>query len=529
MEPNESNSNCSLVPAKIFSLFALLFFCISNPAAALPNCSSQIYDVESDGYGWENGESCVVTGNSEVTVFPAPVGASQPVCIFQLSDADNDGYGWENSTSCIVTADSVPPPLFVNEQTGMPVDLQRVYWDGNTDFANKTIQCDLYYFNEVDRIYKVLEEYYQHYEDRGWPEATHPSTQFYHRPIPSTAPHEGWITDFKTSENENAREFSNGTPQWTVEDGLYFGPTMLQAPYVEFVQLANGIKAIRRWVRKDGGTALRLRYSGERIRDNGYYECRDLSGADFRPTGRIGTPTTTPFVKSDIVLTANDQEQAPNEIVNLKTGMPVTLEKAYWNYNEDVAGKFIYCTDYTWFADNNQYIASVGRGTEELFFAYHYPDTDNAIHYYRSFDGSIQALEQVEIENGTLMDSAGFMFASQYVEKIDDDRVQFWTKSEYYTLCDGVPTGTAPQSSDVGTTDETSTGSESTDNGIVGNLVGQNNDVDETAANQGIQGENSVPTVSGTNSSGGGSLLSIFLFILVWFRPIGRSALRVVT
>jgi hypothetical protein len=55
-----------------------------------PYCSST-RDPDGDGWGWENGKSCVIPTNS-----------GTPFCQNPNSDPDGDGWGWENGRSCLV-------------------------------------------------------------------------------------------------------------------------------------------------------------------------------------------------------------------------------------------------------------------------------------------------------------------------------------------------------------------------------------------------------------------------------------------
>lgn len=72
---------------------------------SVPVCQSANSDADGDGYGWENQASCqVAAGTSNAT--PATEVPSLPLCQFASSDADGDGYGWENQTSCVVPNDS---------------------------------------------------------------------------------------------------------------------------------------------------------------------------------------------------------------------------------------------------------------------------------------------------------------------------------------------------------------------------------------------------------------------------------------
>jgi len=127
-----------------------------------PVCSSAVSDHDGDGWGWENNRSCVFSSSST----PAPQQATQqvpqaeqavasgsPVCASAVSDTDNDGWGFENGASCIVTAASAagstttsvvtpgvaPPPVaaavpgFSND--GNPICLTDASDDGNNGFG----------------------------------------------------------------------------------------------------------------------------------------------------------------------------------------------------------------------------------------------------------------------------------------------------------------------------------------------------------------------------------------------------------
>lgn len=80
----------------------------SSPAT-LPTCSSSAVDPDGDGYGWENNQSCVVSGQPIPATAQANPGVT-PVCQSANSDPDGDGYGWEQGQSCVVagTANAAP-------------------------------------------------------------------------------------------------------------------------------------------------------------------------------------------------------------------------------------------------------------------------------------------------------------------------------------------------------------------------------------------------------------------------------------
>ena len=72
-----------------------------------PVCRSSSSDPDGDGFGWENNQSCLVTGSSTVnTNSDSSSNNSKPSCSSRSSDPDGDGFGWENNRSCIVDASS---------------------------------------------------------------------------------------------------------------------------------------------------------------------------------------------------------------------------------------------------------------------------------------------------------------------------------------------------------------------------------------------------------------------------------------
>jgi len=81
-----------------------------------PHCTSATADPDGDGYGWENSSTCIVDANTTITtndlVSPTvnevitinDLGAGQfPICSNTASDPDSDGYGWENNATCVVS------------------------------------------------------------------------------------------------------------------------------------------------------------------------------------------------------------------------------------------------------------------------------------------------------------------------------------------------------------------------------------------------------------------------------------------
>ena len=348
------------------------------------------------------------------------------VCAHQYSDADGDGHGWENNASCVITNESAPAPTFINEETGQVVELIRPYWDGNKDIANRTIQCDLYHFDDDSRAYTLAPD--------GWPPT---SFEFNHLPIPSTSPYLGWLESWRT----------NGAPFWTISDGLYrgensgTGQTMLKEEYIESVTESSGNKAIRIWVNAGYRTSLD-HHQESWVLEDGFYQCRDISGEDFSPTGAPGQPSAIEHSLADLTISVSDAENPitipiAEESSNLETGQPVILQKLYWDYNTDLAGKSLACIFFSW--RSGAYRQGIQQPT---FYTFDYlVQGNNSIHYHSSFEGQ-QGQEALPVENGIIEPNRA-VFVSPMGE-VTDSAIRFWFSSEAYTECEAKPSGTAP-------------------------------------------------------------------------------------
>ncbi len=76
-----------------------------NTPSGIPYCESNQSDPDGDGYGWENGKSCLVrANNNDENDTNITDNDSQAIiyCKSAKSDPDGDGYGWENGKSCKV-------------------------------------------------------------------------------------------------------------------------------------------------------------------------------------------------------------------------------------------------------------------------------------------------------------------------------------------------------------------------------------------------------------------------------------------
>ena len=119
---------------------------------AFPTCVSDASDPDGDGFGWEDGATCIVgedstsAGNTDEDTTTAgnmdegsapdsppeerstPTSSANPVCESEDSDPDGDGFGWENSQTCVVvlqdSTDSPNPTDLL--PTGLPVRIMAV-------------------------------------------------------------------------------------------------------------------------------------------------------------------------------------------------------------------------------------------------------------------------------------------------------------------------------------------------------------------------------------------------------------------
>ncbi len=85
-------------------------------------CSSAAFDSDGDGWGWENNTSCVM---QQAPVTPQ----GRPVCSSAAFDSDGDGFGWENSTTCIVQSN---PQQNICSSTAADTDGDGWGWEDNS-------------------------------------------------------------------------------------------------------------------------------------------------------------------------------------------------------------------------------------------------------------------------------------------------------------------------------------------------------------------------------------------------------------
>ncbi len=81
-----------------------------------PVCSADVVDDNSDGYGFENGQSCLITSSGSIA--PAtpvqnvpPLSELFPECSTNIIDENSDGFGFENGQSCLITSSTTGAPV----------------------------------------------------------------------------------------------------------------------------------------------------------------------------------------------------------------------------------------------------------------------------------------------------------------------------------------------------------------------------------------------------------------------------------
>ncbi len=139
----------------------------SSNSNEVPVCAAIAADDNGDGWGFENGRSCLVTAESSEVVTvqglagvtaPPPVAAAvpgyangQPICLTNTSDAGNDGFGYENGRTCVVvegvTATRSAPLL--NQRSCIPwleigygnYRLQNNTWNDGDVYSDDWYQC----------------------------------------------------------------------------------------------------------------------------------------------------------------------------------------------------------------------------------------------------------------------------------------------------------------------------------------------------------------------------------------------------
>lgn len=174
----------------------------------------------------------------------SPIASAQlaPVCRAVAADADGDGFGWQDGGSCIVTSESDPVPEFINRETSERVKLIRAYWNPPVDLYNKTIDCFANNFSNDEGRYVP---------DNDPSRETHYTFHYTHFPLTATAPFTGSVHSehFVTAGPISDFHYEDSYNSWSMDNGIYTGAAPFgSSPYVEIITVpSTNEKAVRTW------------------------------------------------------------------------------------------------------------------------------------------------------------------------------------------------------------------------------------------------------------------------------------------
>lgn len=95
-----------------------------------PRCRFDISDPDGDAWGWEDGQSCIVTEETRRD-FPEPAdSADYPACEHAKNDPNGDGWGWENNRVCQVKGTTIKDPETAQKNPTAPVMIDASPYDG---------------------------------------------------------------------------------------------------------------------------------------------------------------------------------------------------------------------------------------------------------------------------------------------------------------------------------------------------------------------------------------------------------------
>ncbi len=140
-----------------------IFLTVTSVAADVPVCSFAGIDVDGDGWGWENGQSCIVddtsgdgdsdndSGNNPDADNGTDAGSGLPVCLSTASDPLGSGFGYEFGQSCKVipgVTNTPADPLYGvefctswDELAYGDYRLQNNTWNASRVYSDKWSQC----------------------------------------------------------------------------------------------------------------------------------------------------------------------------------------------------------------------------------------------------------------------------------------------------------------------------------------------------------------------------------------------------
>jgi len=149
------------------------------------------------------------TNNMAKIVIPAnPATVANSRCV----DSDGDGFGWNGTSSCIPVEQVAPleqMPTIVNRGTGVPVYLSNEKW-ATSDLANRTIECQPYYYSSGQNQYLREETSYTRYlHTTNSGNSTGGTVS---------------IARYVRGSNQQFVATSVQTGDWSLQDGFYSGP-----------------------------------------------------------------------------------------------------------------------------------------------------------------------------------------------------------------------------------------------------------------------------------------------------------------
>lgn len=462
---------------------------------------------------------------------------SIPVCVASYLDADGDGFGWTGSESCRVTEQSLPPPTYIDLETGASVELVRAYWDPNSDIADRNIRCEYFEFNSETAVYERNPNAFGDVPEVGWIQ----DNLFYHVPLASTdqeqtAKYALWNTMFHRDWQSIPAELASDNtptedlypiafdedyrflwitgrgklPLWTVSDGVYEGYSPLaKSPYVEVIDFANQTdSAVRIWSWHPVCTSRDCNVQPNKS----YHICHALDQRALVPTGVTGLDGTALESLENVVVTLGEPNTEAAAIINRETGLPIEFITEPWNYNKAIAGREVYCTQHVFKADSgtyepnnldlsnwiSRYVFHPYHGGDFVLMSSMFPANEYPSWWYT---------EKVPVQNGNL--SATWILGST-MEKTADG-FNAWLNEGQYEECIA-SAGFAPLASadvpneQVEQTDDPIGDSDTIDSQTAGDNNAESSDHSNPSATQGH---------SVTTDSGGGGAIGFFWFFLV--------------
>ncbi len=104
-----------------------------TPEDLFPKCIGDVEDSDGDGYGWENGATCLL-GSTDTSNATTGEPANNlltpedlfPLCVGSVVDDNGDGYAWENGKTCLVGSNVTTTPDPVTETPVTAVGLDQI-------------------------------------------------------------------------------------------------------------------------------------------------------------------------------------------------------------------------------------------------------------------------------------------------------------------------------------------------------------------------------------------------------------------